>query len=75
MADIKASDEFKVTGPQMLPVVTLSDGKTYFIDARLHQLRNVNNPSDFIADYMNVLNDIDKVRVNRCKRQLAVLGT
>ena len=69
MADIKVSDEHQETGPQMLPVVTLTDGKTYFIDARLHQLRNVNNPCDFIDDYMNVLNDIDQDRVNRCKRR------
>lgn len=72
MADIKASDERRIKGPRILPMVTLNDGKTYFIDARLHQLRNVNNPCDFIDDYMNVLNDIDKDRVNRCKRQLAV---
>ena len=34
--------------PRRLPTVTLDDGKTYFIDERLKQLRNVNNPHDFI---------------------------
>lgn len=34
----------------MLPVVTLDNGKTYFVDDRLKQLRNVLNPHDYI-DY------------------------
>jgi hypothetical protein len=34
--------------PRMLPTVTLDDGKTYFVDERLKQLRNVLNPHDFI---------------------------
>ena len=49
----------------MLPKVTLSNGKTYFIDERLNQLRNIKNPSDYIDDYLEVLNrdDFDKVRM------------
>jgi len=34
--------------PRRLSTVTLDNGKTYFIDERLKQLRNVNNPHDFI---------------------------
>jgi len=34
--------------PRRLPVVTLDNGKTYFIDERLKQLRNVINPHDYI---------------------------
>ena len=34
--------------PRMLPTVTLDDGKTYFVDERLKQLRNVLNPHDYI---------------------------
>lgn len=36
--------------PRRLPVVTLENGKSYFVDRRLRQLRNVLNPHDFI-DY------------------------
>lgn len=36
--------------PRMLPTVTLDNGKTYFVDERLRQLRNVLNPHDYI-DY------------------------
>ena len=32
-------------GPRMLPMVTLSNGKTYFIDERLRQLRNIKTPA------------------------------
>ena len=38
------------TLPRMLPTITLDNGKTYFIDERLRQLRNVKNPHDYI-DY------------------------
>lgn len=31
-----------------LPAVTLRNGKTYFLDQRLRQLRNVDNPHDYI---------------------------
>ena len=34
--------------PRRLPVITLKNGKTYFVDERLRQLRNVINPHDYI---------------------------
>lgn len=34
--------------PIRLPVIALVDGKRYFIDRRLKQLRNVFNPHDYI---------------------------
>ncbi len=34
--------------PRKLQRVTLDNGETYFIDERLKQLRNVENPHDFI---------------------------
>jgi len=34
--------------PRRLPAVTLENGKTYFIDERLRQLRNVLDPHDYI---------------------------
>jgi hypothetical protein len=34
--------------PRRLPAVTLENGKTYFVDERLRQLRNVVNPHDAI---------------------------
>jgi hypothetical protein len=34
--------------PRRLPAITLDNGKTYFIDERLRQLRNVHNPHDYI---------------------------
>lgn len=34
--------------PRKLPTVTLENGKTYYIDERLRQLRNVKNPNDYI---------------------------
>jgi hypothetical protein len=34
--------------PRRLPTITLDNGKTYFVDERLKQLRNVHNPHDFI---------------------------
>lgn len=47
----------------MLPIVTLSNGKTYFIDDRLRQLRNVINPHDFIDKYETkiCLGDLEEV--------------
>lgn len=33
--------------PRSLPT-TILNGKTYFVDKRLNQLRNVENPHDFI---------------------------
>jgi len=57
-------ETIETQGPRMLPKVTLSNGKTYFIDERLNQLRNIKNPFDYIDDYMNILNrdDADKVK-------------
>ena len=34
--------------PRMLPTITLDDGKTYFVDERLKQLRNVLDPHDYV---------------------------
>ena len=34
--------------PRRLPTVTLDNGKTYFVDECLKQLRNIKNPHDFI---------------------------
>jgi hypothetical protein len=31
-----------------LPTITLGDNKTYFVDLRLKQLRNVDNPHDYL---------------------------
>lgn len=36
--------------PRRLPVVTLGNGKSYYVDNRLRQLRNIFNPHDYI-DY------------------------
>lgn len=36
------------TMPRRLPVVTLDNGKTYFIDERLKELRNVHDIDDYI---------------------------
>ena len=38
----------KQNGPYQLPTVTLENGKTYFVDERLKQLRNIKNPNDYI---------------------------
>ena len=42
--------ETKTGRPIKLPVIRMENGKTYFIDERLRQLSNVDNPNDFI-DY------------------------
>ncbi len=34
--------------PRRLPAVRMDNGKTYFVDERLKQLRNVNNSHDYI---------------------------
>ena len=34
--------------PTRLPTIVLDNGKTYFIDDRLKQFRNISNPHDFI---------------------------
>jgi len=40
--------------PRRLPTVTLKNGKTYFVDNRLRELRNVDNPNDSL-DFRDVL--------------------
>ncbi|MGV8081002.1 MAG: hypothetical protein AB2L22_13210 [Syntrophales bacterium] len=55
MADETIPGIIKTNGPRMLPMVTLSDGKTYFFDERLGQLRNIWDPGDSI--------DMDKDKV------------
>jgi hypothetical protein len=40
--------------PRMLPTVTLDNGKTYFVDARLREMRNVKNPHDRI-DFRSII--------------------
>jgi len=52
-------------GPRMFPSVTLSNGKTYFIDDRLRQLRNINNPHDFIDEYESKITLMDLEAVQR----------
>ena len=42
--------EMRAGRPGKLPVIRMENGKTYFIDERLRQLRSVDNPNDFI-DY------------------------
>ena len=34
--------------PRRLPVVSIGNGKIYFFDKRLRELRNVENPCDYI---------------------------
>lgn len=34
--------------PRRLPAVTLKNGKTYFMDSRLRELRNIHDPCDSI---------------------------
>ena len=36
--------------PRRLPKIVLDNGRTYFTDERLRQLRNIENPLDYI-DY------------------------
>ena len=59
-------ETLKTKGPRMLPMVTLSNSKTYFIDERLGQLRNVMTPHDYIDDYMTKLSIADLEKVHRC---------
>ena len=67
MEDNITSTAVKIKGPRMLPRVTLSNRKTYFIDARLNQLRNIKTPYDYIDNYMNVLDMDNQDRVKRCE--------
>lgn len=32
-----------------LPTIEMNDGKTYYIDSRLKEMRNVDNPHDVIT--------------------------
>ena len=32
--------------PRRLPAITLKNGKTYFVDSRLRELRNIHDPCD-----------------------------
>ena len=43
--------------PRMLPIVSIGDGKRYFFDKRLRQLRNIDNPHDYI-EFKNLTGDI-----------------
>jgi len=56
-------------GPRMLPRVTLSNKKTYFIDERLNQMRNIYDPFDFIDDYMSFLEAEDRDKVKMCEHK------
>lgn len=63
MVEQGISNTKTTNGPRMLPMVTLSNGKTYFIDDRLRQLRNIFSPHDYIDEYETKLTtaDLDKV--------------
>ena len=54
----------KADMPKRLPTVTLENGTTYFIDFRLNQLRNVNNPHDFM-DFRSEFDMRDYIEENR----------
>jgi hypothetical protein len=45
--------------PRRLPVVTLENGKTYFVDERLKELRNVLKPYDSID-----FNELRRINMN-----------
>ena len=50
----KSGQKLRITnGPRMLPTVTLRNGKTYFIDERLNELRNIRDPNDSIKLYQD----------------------
>ena len=40
--------------PRRLPIIEIN-GKKYFVDERLHQLRNVNDPFDCMNFYMHCI--------------------
>ena len=61
----KTRHETTITkGPRMLPTVTLSNGKTYFIDERLNELRNIRDFSDNINLHTDSikLNDWEEIQ-------------
>lgn len=45
-----------------LPKV-IFDGKTYYVDSRLHQLRNVENPHDFIGISSALLQELLELKI------------
>jgi len=47
-------------GPIRLPVITLKNGKSYFVDNRLRELRHIHNPHDWIdfRDLLDPWNDL-----------------
>ena len=45
-AAINDVEEWKKEGVKELPIYTHGDGATYYIDKRLGEMRNVNNPHD-----------------------------
>ena len=49
--EAKKQRTIKTGCPRRLPTITLKNGKTYFIDERLRELRNVNNPFDTLDIY------------------------
>jgi hypothetical protein len=67
MENKESPGTIETQGPRMLPMVTLSNGKTYFIDERLNQLRNIKNPHDYIDDYLDELDREDFDKVRRCE--------
>ena len=40
--------------PMRLPAITLKNGKTYFVDNRLRELRNIHDPCDSL-DFSDVM--------------------
>jgi len=54
----------KADMPKRLSTVILDNGTTYFIDFRLNQIRNVNNPHDFM-DFRNEFDMQDYIEENR----------
>lgn len=66
MAEKVKHETINTTGPRMLPTVTLTNGEMYFFDERLNQLWNVNNPHDYIDDYISNLSLKDIETVQRC---------
>ena len=50
--DVRNGKKGETGCPRRLPTITLKNGKIYFIDERLRQLRNVNNPFDTMDIYL-----------------------
>ena len=43
--------------PRRLHAVTLKNGKTYFVDERLRELRNIHNPGDSV-NFVDLTSDL-----------------